>query len=56
MSKIKLPPIHPGEVLQEEFLIPLNISQSQLARDTAVATHRISDIVRGERGYDKIVF
>lgn len=50
MSKTKLPPIHPGEVLQEEFLVPLNISQSQLARDTAVATHRISDIVRGERG------
>lgn len=50
MSKSKLPPIHPGEVLQEEFLVPLNVSQSQLARDTAVAAHRISDIVRGERG------
>ena len=37
MSKTKLPPIHPGEVLQEEFLVPLKVSQSQLARDTAVS-------------------
>ncbi|HLQ46281.1 MAG TPA: HigA family addiction module antitoxin [Planctomycetaceae bacterium] len=50
MSKPKLSPIHPGEVLLEEFLVPLDISQSQLARDTAVPVHRINDIVRGERG------
>ena len=50
MSKTKLPPIHPGEVLLEEFLVPLNVSQSQLARDTGVPAHRFKDIVRGERG------
>ena len=40
MSKNKLRPIHPGEILQEEFLVPLNVTQSQLARDTAVAAWR----------------
>ena len=50
MKSKKMPPIHPGEVLSEEFLVPLDIRQSQLARDTGVPSHRISEIVRGERG------
>ncbi len=44
------PPIHPGEILQEEFLEPLGISQYRLAQDIGVPAMRISKIVRGERG------
>lgn len=44
------PPLHPGEILFEEFLNPLGISQSRLAQDIGVPTMRISRIVRGERG------
>lgn len=44
------PPIHPGEILQEEFLTPLGISQYRLAQDIGVPAMRISKIVRGERG------
>jgi len=40
---------HPGEVLLEEFLKPMNISQSRLAKDLGVARVAISKIVRGER-------
>lgn len=49
MPKRKLPPIHPGEILREEFLDPLEISQHRLALDISVAPHRISEIVRGKR-------
>lgn len=42
--------IHPGEILKEEFLDPLGISQSQLAEKAAVPAMRISEIVRGRRG------
>ena len=45
----KLEPIHPGEILSEEFLKPLGISQQRLARDIDVPVTRISDIVRGKR-------
>ncbi|MDC0358371.1 HigA family addiction module antitoxin [Oligoflexia bacterium] len=45
----KLEPITPGEILQEEFLAPLEISQNKLARDLDVPVGRISDIVRGKR-------
>ena len=45
----KPPPVHPGEILLEEFLNPLGLSQSRLARDTSVPPRRISDIVRGVR-------
>ena len=44
------PPIHPGEILAEEFLKPMGISQYQLAKDLGVPAMRISKIVRGERG------
>ncbi len=43
------PPIHPGEILQEEFLVPLGISQYRLAKDTSVPPRRINEIVRGQR-------
>ena len=45
----KLKNIHPGEILFEEFLIPLNISQNRLARDINVAPRRINQIVHGDR-------
>ncbi len=44
------PPIHPGEILLEEFLKPMGISQYRLAKDIGVPTMRINKIVRGERG------
>ncbi len=45
----KLPPVHPGEILREEFLRPLGVSQNKLGRDLGVPAQRISDIVRGKR-------
>lgn len=45
----KLNPIHPGEVLNEEFLKPLSISQNQIARDIKVPPRRINEIVLGKR-------
>ncbi|MBF0227413.1 MAG: HigA family addiction module antidote protein [Desulfobacterales bacterium] len=47
MEKIK--PIHPGEILKEEFLIPLKITQNKLAVDIKVQPIRISAILRGKR-------
>ncbi len=46
----KIPPTHPGEVLQEEFLDPLGLSQSALARKIRVAPRRINEIVNAKRG------
>lgn len=43
-------PIHPGEILKEEFLDPMGISQYRLAKDIGVPAMRINKIVRGERG------
>jgi len=45
----KLPNIHPGEVLLEEFLLPLGISQNALARAAKVPPRRINEIVLGKR-------
>ncbi|WP_338334803.1 HigA family addiction module antitoxin [Xanthomonas euvesicatoria] len=45
-----LPNIHPGEILLEEFLEPLGISQNALARATGVAPRGINEIVLGKRG------
>jgi antitoxin HigA-1 len=50
MANGKLPPIHPGEILQEEFLGPLAISQYRLAREISVPPRRINEIVHGKRG------
>src|SRR6266487_6646466 len=45
----KLTPVHPGEILLEEFLSPLGVSQYRLAKDTSVPPRRINEIVRGLR-------
>ena len=45
----KLPPIHPGEILLEEFLEPMGISQYRLAKDISVPARRINEIVHGRR-------
>ena len=45
----KLKNIHPGEILLEEFLIPMEISQNKLARDISVPPRRINEIVHGLR-------
>lgn len=49
MAKI-LDPIHPGEILREEFLMPLGISVNRLAREVVVPPGRISEIVNAKRG------
>ena len=49
MSEQKLPPIHPGEILLEEFLKPMGISQYRLAKDISVPARRINEIVHGTR-------
>jgi len=46
----KIPPIHPGEILFEEFLKPMSISQNQLGRDLGVSPRRINEIIHGKRG------
>jgi addiction module HigA family antidote len=46
----KIHPVHPGEILEEEFLKPLGISQYRLAIDTNVPPRRINEIVHGKRG------
>ena len=46
----KLAPVHPGEVLLEEFLKPMNLSQNHLALSIGVAPRRINEIVLGKRG------
>ena len=45
----KLPNIHPGEILQEEFLNPLNITPYRLAKETNIPQTRISEILKGNR-------
>lgn len=45
----KLPNIHPGEILNEEFLIPLNITAYRLAKETNIPQTRISEIIKGNR-------
>ena len=51
MTKIfdKLKPVHPGEVLLEEFLKPMGVSQNRLALDIRVPARRINEIVHGKR-------
>jgi addiction module HigA family antidote len=49
MPRRKLAPIHPGEILNEEFLGPLGISQYRLAKETSVPPRRINEIVHGTR-------
>ena len=49
MSKTKLKNIHPGEILFEEFLIPLEISAYRLSKDIGIPQTRVSEIVKGNR-------
>ena len=49
-NKKRLPPIHPGEILREEFLAPIGISSHQLALALRVPATRINDIVNQKRG------
>ena len=46
----KLPNVHPGEVLLEEFLLPMELSQNAVAREIGVPPRRINEIVLGKRG------
>jgi addiction module HigA family antidote len=45
----KLPPIHPGEILREDFMQPLGLSQYRVAKDIGVSPIRISQIIQGKR-------
>ncbi|MEK6661852.1 MAG: HigA family addiction module antitoxin [candidate division NC10 bacterium] len=49
MAARKLSPVHPGEVLQEEFLTPLGVSQYRLAKEISVPPRRVNEIVHGSR-------
>ncbi|RJR34003.1 MAG: addiction module antidote protein, HigA family [Deltaproteobacteria bacterium] len=49
MARKELAPVHPGEILLEEYLKPLNISQNKLGRDLGVPAQRINDIIKGKR-------
>ncbi len=49
MAKKVMNPIHPGEILMEEFLEPLGVSQYRLAKDISVPPRRINEIVHGKR-------
>lgn len=49
MNADRLSPIHPGEILLEEFMKPLDISQNKLGRDLNVSPRRINEIVNGKR-------
>src|ERR1700685_1877437 len=50
MKTNKLPPIHPGEILREEFMRPRGLSQNALARGLKVPPRRVNEIVLGKRG------
>ena len=45
----QISPVHPGEILYEEFMKPMGISQNQLGRDLAVSPRRINEIIHGKR-------
>jgi addiction module HigA family antidote len=49
VARKRLPPVHPGEVLLEEFLQPLGLTQYRLAKSLKVPARRINEIVHGER-------
>lgn len=44
-------PVHPGEILREEFLVPLDISMYRLAKDTGMPADRVGRLVRGTRAF-----
>lgn len=50
MMNDRMPPVHPGEILNEEFLKPMNLSQTRLALDTGMPQSRVQGIIAGKRG------
>lgn len=50
MAKKRLPPVHPGEILREEFMVPLSLSSNALAQYLGVTTARINEIAKERRG------
>jgi len=50
MERRTLKPVHPGEILLGEFLLPRGVSQYRLAKDTCIPARRINEIVLGKRG------
>jgi addiction module HigA family antidote len=50
MRKRRLKPVHPGEILMEEFLKPMELTQNRLAQELSVPPRRINEIVLGKRG------
>lgn len=49
MTTTKMTPVHPGEILQEEFLEPMGLSQYRVAKEISVPPRRINEIVHGKR-------
>ena len=49
MKTRKIEPIHPGEILLEEFMLPMGLSQYRIAKDISVSPRRINEIVHGKR-------
>ncbi len=49
MKNGKVEPIHPGEILLEEFMLPMGLSQYRIAKDISVSPRRINEIVHGKR-------
>ncbi len=50
MASTLLPPVHPGEILREEFMVPLELSSNALARAIGVTPARVNDIANEKRG------
>lgn len=50
VRRMRRPPTHPGEVLLEEFLVPLGLSQAEAARRMRLSINRLNELVRGKRG------
>ncbi len=50
MAKNKMRPIHPGEILREEYLLPMSMSPNALAAALGLTASRVNEIVKGERG------
>ena len=50
VRRTRRPPTHPGEVLLEEFLVPLGLTQAEAARRMGVSTNRLNELVLGKRG------
>jgi len=50
MTEHKMAPIHPGEVLYEDFMKPLSLSQNRVGRELCVSPRRINEIIHGKRG------